>query len=251
MVKKLQDESDELAKKIETEYTDKIERVLSRVYDKNIISLEIKHLWGDTKTNEKNKSGQIQEIEKRVNWNFEITRDKILRESWEESNEFWKEKTRFFKDECIKIVTGSTALTPQQKEAVCMYILNAVYVTPPAVKLDLRLNKVIRNKRIMLFKVGEIFDEKKCIKEFDNKISLIKAYVAQQSKDKNHENFNKWRNDLQTGIRKQLAALNPELNLLNEQLEECKNKVEILKIHHITLEEKSETLDKLLSFGEM
>ncbi|MBS5509847.1 MAG: dynamin family protein [Clostridium sp.] len=251
LVKKLQDESDELAKKIETEYTDKIERVLSRVYDKNIISLEIKHLWGDTKTNEKNKSGQIQEIEKRVNWNFEITRDKILRESWEESNEFWKEKTRFFKDECIKIVTGSTALTPQQKEAVCMYILNAVYVTPPAVKLDLRLNKVIRNKRIMLFKVGEIFDEKKCIKEFDNKISLIKAYVAQQSKDKNHENFNKWRNDLQTGIRKQLAALNPELNLLNEQLEECKNKVEILKIHHITLEEKSETLDKLLSFGEM
>lgn len=251
LVKKLQDESDELAKKIETEYTDKIERVLSRAYDKNIISLEIKHLWGDTKTNEKNKSEQIKEIEKRVNWNFEITRDKILRESWEESNEFWKEKTRFFKDECIKIVTGSTALTPQQKEAVCMYILNAVYVTPPAVKLDLRLNKVIRNKRIMLFKVGEIFDEKKCIKEFDNKMSLIKAYVAQQSKDKNHENFNKWRNDLQTGIRKQLAALNPELSLLNEQLEECKNKVEILKIHHMTLEEKSETLDKLLSFGEM
>ena len=124
-------------------------------------------------------------------------------------------------------------------------------MTPPAVTLNLRLNKVIRDKRIMLFKVGEIFDEKKCIKEFDNKISLIKAYVAQQSKDKNHENFNKWRNDLQTGIRKQLAALNPELSLLNEQLEECKNKVETLKIHHITLEEKSEALDKLLSFGEM
>nr|WP_144364098.1 dynamin family protein [Lacrimispora amygdalina] len=251
LVKKLQDKSDELAKKIETEYTDEIQRILAGIYDKNSTSQDIKKSWGDTKRNAKDKSEQIKEIEKQVNWKFEITRDKILKESWEESNEFWKEKAQFFKNECIKIVTGSKALTSQQKEAVCMYILNAVYVTPPAVTLNLRSNKVIRDKRIMFFKIGEIFDEKKCIKEFDNQISYIKAYVAQQSKDKSHEKFNKWRNDLQTGIRKQLASLNPELSLLNEQLEECKNKVETLKGQHIILEEKSEDLDKLLGFGEI
>ena len=154
LVKKLQDKSDELAKKIETEYTDEIQRILAGIYDKNSTSQDIKKSWGDTKRNAKDKSEQIKEIEKQVNWKFEITRDKILKESWEESNEFWKEKAQFFKNECIKIVTGSKALTSQQKEAVCMYILNAVYVTPPAVTLNLRSNKVIRDKRIMFFKIG-------------------------------------------------------------------------------------------------
>lgn len=209
---------------------------------------EIGELWQTIKkgiSDEKERNKAIErEVNKKVKefgQNFKSKFDK-----W--SGQYWKKATQKYKDECCRVILESAELTKEQKDFLCAYVMEDAGINVELVSINMREERIIRDRRLLFFKIGEQFKLKKCEKWLTDYLTREMIVKTQGVVDRNRSRFLGWANQLDVGFKGKIASFNPTLARLTGELEYCRKEMERLNIQEDLLSSKKDELNTLLDF---
>ena len=169
--------------------------------------------------------------------NFSDAQDKLI----VSAEEHWKLNENAYRDEMIKLVTGSDALSSKHKEQLSSVIMNyqalefndeadKVFIKERFLKGNILGLKFFASEKIDLFKLSLIYNAK---------MKQVISELADSINDSCFMSFKTWQERLKDEIEKNIADYNPELRELSELILE-----EASKIHDLE-ENKRDILDAI------
>ena len=139
---------------------------------------------------------------------------------------FWDNKSKIFKNNCIEIVRGSKALTPEQKMMLESIVLSKNNM--PAYKITFNLRNVgaISHKRFLFWKLkSEKFDVYICVFNIVRKFYDMVRWKINSTVSGNEKNFKRWTDELISKLVEELCKFNPELDAANREIAKYKDEI--------------------------
>ena len=151
---------------------------------------------------------------------------------------FWDGKSVEFKEDCIKVVHGSDALTEEQKQILEHIVRKTDNMPMNQTDFDLRKIGAIRKKYFLFWELqDEKFDVNLCgeqlIEEFDN---VVRKRMT-RTEGENNKTFINWTNDL-------IEILIAEICNFNSDLSAYKQRIDKTTLDIKSKEECKQILDK-------
>lgn len=219
--------------------------------DKKIIQEKLQKAWKEFKeTGKIGKKDNDWAILKMQLWVFGMCKD-YFRTYTQETNtvikDFWGKKSDQFKEECMKVIHDSDALTAEQKQMLKSVVLQKSNMSMYLPWLPFREIGVIRKKRFLFWKrKSEKFDIKRCcnelIKNFNDAIRTRNTDVIST----NEKNFKDWTDRLINLLTEKLCDFNSDLSSCSQRIEAIEADIDSKKKCERMLNESKKYIDKLL-----
>lgn len=134
--------------------------------------------------------------------------------------EYWENNTKKLREELVSIVTASDALTDNQKQALSDLIFNYknIYFDDKADVIFVKpkfLQGHLLGLDLFMF---EKLNVKKLEREYNKTVINNIEGIATDLNLKYHTNYQQWQEELSTMIEKNIVELNPQLQLLFDQI---------------------------------
>lgn len=160
---------------------------------------------------------------------------------------FWDDKSKEFKEECIRIVHDSEALTTEQKSILERIVMSRNDMDMYRVEFDLRKIGAIRHKRILWKELkAEKFDLNKCVEE------LIREFYDEVGKRinstelNNEKSFKRWTDGLISTLVEELCKFNSDLDSYKKKIDSINKEIRVKEDCIKLLKESQKYIDDLL-----
>ena len=143
------------------------------------------------------------------------------------ANDFWKDKIYKYKQQCIQLVKGSSALTSDEKAFLEKYILNARNIEYYLASFSLK--RKVYEHTVLFIKLTR-FNSKLCTDEmngyfYDKLTEFNEPYLQSVKNDINH-----WTRRFINGLKQKLVEFNPDLANLNQKIHDYSDQIEKMRI---------------------
>lgn len=259
-------ESLEAKKKVISSYNKGFQELIEKYYtgfvtqnnlqdtpeDKKIIQNKLQDRWKQLKETEKkekkDKSWAFSQIQPFVYEMYNGYLEMFSQGANSHIVSFWNNKTKEFKDECIKIVYDTDVLTEEQKQILKSFVLSRADMSTDKIDLNLKQIGVIRKKQIFCWELkSEKFDVKLCRDELIRRFNDIVRRRITRAVSTNQRYFEGWVDGLIIILEQKLCELNPELKSHTHKIKEIEDDIELKKVYEEILDESKDYIDGLLN----
>lgn len=163
---------------------------------------------------------------------------------------YWENSTKLLKDELIDIVTASDALTDKQKQTLSQLIFNyknISYDDKATVIFDKPKFLQGRLLGLDLFRF-ERLNIKKLEKEYNKTVANNIENIATDLNTNYHTSYQQWQEELSTMIRKNIVELNPQLQVISDQIANETEGINRLETSQQRIRTALSEIENLISF---
>ncbi len=250
LISRLHTEGEKRATSISTEYVEGMKKEISIAFDERDEKLKIEKSWEEVKSKEK-KDERIRAIRKRVDMQYSSVYGRIRQDVGSWSNQYWSKAEEDYKLQCCKVVMESSILTEDQKIFLRDYVMKSAGIEIKEVKMDMYKENIIKDKKILFIKIGEKFDVESCKTSFVNSVNTASLNMSSKAQNDNKKRFDEWRIKLEKDLKSKIAAFNPSLVKLADELSTCRHEIGRLTKQRNILNEQRDVLESLLEFYEV
>ncbi len=163
---------------------------------------------------------------------------------------YWENNTKLLKDELIDIVTASDALTDKQKQTLSQLIFNYKNIS-----YDDKANVIFDKPKFLqgrllgmdLFRF-ERLNIKKLEKEYNKTVANNIENIATDLNTNYHTSYQQWQEELSTMIRKNIVELNPQLQVISDQIANETEGINCLETSQQRIRTALSEIENLISF---
>lgn len=160
---------------------------------------------------------------------------------------FWDEKSKCFKNGCIAIVRGSSALADEQKELLESIVLSKSNMD--TCKMDFNLRKIgaIRHKKFLLWKLkSEKFEAGVCASNIVSQFNGLARERVNTTERNNANSFKQWTDRLISKLVGELCKFNSDLGDFEEKIERLISEIDNKNECIVMLKENQRHIEQLL-----
>ena len=175
------------------------------------------------------------------------------RELGEVTRKLWQENAQTYRDEMVKLITGSDALSEKQRTDLSNVILNY-----PIFQYDDDADKVFIKARflrgnVLGLRIGasERLNTYKLAASYNSKIQRNIEEMSELINTSCANSFKQWQEKLQGAIEKNITIYNPELRELTEFIREESERILELQTDQLTISNSFKTIEDMMAWKEL
>lgn len=171
----------------------------------------------------------------------------------EMAKQHWKKNAQAYRDEMVRLITGTDVLTEKQREE-----LSAVILSYPTFQYDDDADKVFIKAKFLR---GNVLGIRLGISERLNTSRLASSYnvrirrnigeMAQLINNSCFASFKEWQDNLQNLIEENITIYNPELRALTEFIREEEERIHELQTNQQTISNSFMTIEDMMAWKEL
>lgn len=250
LMQKVQNESDSKQKKFTSEFLDVatgdlVRRYLDDVRIERIIDNILAECPGKTD------SEKLAPFNEKVEASLRNDIQEYSKEASVKTQEYWQKCSEDFRKYLMQIVSGSSALTPEQKQEFENITLNVTSVSSVHKTLNITNTSAVSNKgKKLLGGLGDLTRINRAESKEKYKEAL-KTDIANNNKkvsEENQRSFQLWVNQLINKLISELATFSPELTYLGNNLDSQKQLIDGKLAQGEKIGKEIEAIEELLNF---
>lgn len=196
-------------------------------FNKKILSETVKEEWKQKKKQEGSTKKALALFEEWANQYLSTLIYDTKKNLEKLANDFWKDKIYKYKQQCIQLVKGSSALTSDEKAFLEKYILNARNIEYYFASFSLK--REVYEHTVLFIKLTR-FNSKLCTDQmngyfYDKLTEFNEPYLQSVKNDINH-----WTRRFINGLKQKLVEFNPDLANLNQKIHDYSDQIEKMRI---------------------
>jgi len=171
----------------------------------------------------------------------------------ETAKDHWQQRAQEYRDEMIRLITGSDALSEQQRNELSAVILNY-----PIFQYDDDADKVFIKAKFLRGNVlglrlgtSERLNTARLASSYNSRIKQNILEMAQLINTSCFNCFKSWQENLQTLIEENITIYNPELRELTEFIREESERIFELRNNQQTISTSFMTIENMMSWKEL
>ena len=169
------------------------------------------------------------------------------------TRKLWQENAQTYRDEMVKLITGSDALSEKQRTDLSNVILNY-----PIFQYDDDADKVFIKARflrgnVLGLRIGasERLNTYKLAASYNSKIQRNIEEMSELINTSCANSFKQWQEKLQGAIEKNITIYNPELRELTEFIREESERILELQTDQLTISNSFKTIEDMMAWKEL
>ena len=240
--KELDDKSNELDDNLFTKYTTLMSQTGMRQVDgiNGTCPDEIKKKWNELKKSEKDSKKRNADMKNWLKKFFTNSISPVIQHIIEESKNLLENAEKQYKEGYKKVIWENTLLSQEERAILDQYIMECPSVEVKNIIFN--PNVSFRTTRFLFWQTGEKFEQKSCIRGFQEQASDTIIDWIDKIKMKHKGAFQNWSDNFTQSIKNRLRELNPELTKLTAEQEVCQNELNMLHNQGIALQNSEEEL---------
>lgn len=171
----------------------------------------------------------------------------------DEAKDYWHQKAQEYRDEMIKLITGSDALSESQRAALSADISNY-----PIFQYDDNADKVFIKAKylrgnVLGLRIGssERLNTSRLAFSYNTRIKQCVSEMAQLINTSCFECFENWQIRLKSLIEENITTLNPELRELNQVIHDQSERILELQTNQQTISSSFKTMENMMAWREL
>ena len=162
----------------------------------------------------------------------------------------WQSNAQIYRDEMVKIITGSDALTAQQRSDLSDAILSyqPFAFDDKADKVFIKAKYLQGNVLGIKFFDTERLDTRRLVSAYNSKLSSSINEISTSINDSCYSSYQKWQEDLRIMVEQNITTLNPELRELTEMIREESETIQELQNNQQTITNSFKAMEELMSW---
>lgn len=162
----------------------------------------------------------------------------------------WQSNAQIYRDEMVKIITGTDALTAQQRSDLSDAILSyqPFAFDDKADKVFIKAKYLQGNVLGIRFFDTEKLDTRRLVSAYNSKLSSSINEISTSINDSCYSSYQKWQEDLRIMIEQNITTLNPELRELTEMIREESETIQELQNNQQTITNSFKAMEELMSW---
>lgn len=165
---------------------------------------------------------------------------------------FWDEKSKLFKESCVKIVHDGNALTDEEKKILEAVVFSAENM--PAFQMHFNLMEekdVIRHAHFLFWELKkEKLDVNECSEKLVEAVENMQRTRNARIIKTNENNCKNWAEHLRKRLEEELCTFNADLRFCKQKIEELREDIDLKKKCENMLTDSKKYIDELLDIQE-
>lgn len=171
----------------------------------------------------------------------------------ETAKAYWQGKAQEYRDEMVRLITGSDALSEQQRTE-----LSAVILSYPIFQYDDDADKVFIKAKFLRgnvlglrFGASERLDTRRLASSYNSKIKHNMVDISELINTSCFTSFKAWQENLQAVIEENITIYNPELREITEFIREESERILELQTNQQTISNSFKTIENMMAWKEL
>lgn len=165
---------------------------------------------------------------------------------------YWLEKSNDYRDSMVRLITGTDALSENQKNELWQIIMNYPAFTYDDDSDDVFIKaKFLRQNFLAgLFGLRDRIATKRLAASFNSKIKRSTREMSEQINTSYFESFKEWQGRLQSTVETNITNLNPALRDLSERIRDEEDRIAELKGNQKTISDSLDTIRNMMEWKQ-
>ncbi len=164
----------------------------------------------------------------------------------------WDNVAEDYRRQLVALITGSDALTEEQRKELSEIILNYDPVVYEEDEEDMFEKERFTGFNLLWFKISfsDRLDTKKLLNSFNEKMEEEIDYFADLISESYFKTFKHWQDRLVDVVEQNITEYNPQLQELSKEIIEDEKRIEELKGYRTEINSSHETIKEMVSWQE-
>ena len=165
---------------------------------------------------------------------------------------YWLEKSNDYRDSMVRLITGTDALSENQKKELWEIIMNypAFTYNDDSDDVFIKAKFLRQNFLAGLFGLRDRIATKRLAASFNSKIKRSTREMSEQINTSYFESFKEWQGRLQSTVETNITNLNPALRDLSERIRDEEDRIVELKGNQKTISDSLDTIRNMMEWKQ-